>query len=182
MSKIQSVVKGLEKRLLFFLKKTHLINERNFTNRYIRLLRKMGVDIADYDIDSFIAETVYLDSYDRHRIHIGKNVYLTNDVIILVHDQSAVTVYNSQHVGNENKGTLYAPGDVHIGNNVFIGMRSVILPGAVIGDNVVIGAGSIVKGRIPSGTVWAGVPAKQICTIDQQYVRLSARGVFDGQK
>ena len=182
MSKIQPFVKGLEKYLLFFLKKAHLINERNFTDRYIRLLRKMGVDIADYDIDSFIAETVYFDSYDRHRIHIGKNVYLTNDVIILVHDQSAVTVYNSQHKGNENRGTIYAPNDVRIGNNVFIGMRSILLPGTVIEDNVIIGAGSIVKGKIPSGTIWAGVPAKQIGMIDQQYARLSARGVFDEQK
>ena len=57
-------------------------------------------------------------------------------------------------------------------------MRSIILPGTTIGDNVVIGAGSIVKGKIPSGTVWAGVPAKQITTVDKQYERLSSRGAF----
>lgn len=49
---------------------------------------------------------------------------------------------------------------VKIGNNVWIGAHSTILAGAVIGDNTVIGAGSVVKGNIPSGVVAVGVPCK----------------------
>lgn len=65
-----------------------------------------------------------------------------------------------------NRGTLYDPHDIHIGSNVFIGMRSIVLPGTTIGDDVIIGAGSVVKGVVPAGTVWAGNPAKQIRDMD----------------
>lgn len=52
--------------------------------------------------------------------------------------------------------------DVVVGNNVFIGARSVILPGTVIEDNVIVAAGSVVKGRLPEGFIYGGSPAKQI--------------------
>ena len=56
-----------------------------------------------------------------------------------------------------------------IGNNVFIGINSIILMGAKIGDNVVIGAGSVVSGVVPDNQVWAGNPAKFICTLDEYH-------------
>ena len=52
--------------------------------------------------------------------------------------------------------------DVVIGQNVFIGLNCVVLKGAAIGDNSVIGAGSVVAGNIPANTLAAGVPAKPI--------------------
>nr|WP_279310980.1 acyltransferase [Ruminococcus sp. D55t1_190419_H1] len=61
--------------------------------------------------------------------------------------------------------------DTIIGKNVFIGMNSIILMGSNIGDNVIIGAGSVVSGRIPSNTVCAGNPAKIICSLDQFLVK-----------
>lgn len=53
-----------------------------------------------------------------------------------------------------------------IGNNVFVGAGSIILPNVVIGDNVVIGAGSIVSRSLEANAVYAGVPAKTICSIE----------------
>ena len=44
-----------------------------------------------------------------------------------------------------------------------------MLPGVVIGDNIVIGAGSLVSKDIESDSVYAGVPAKRICSI-QDYI------------
>lgn len=49
---------------------------------------------------------------------------------------------------------------IKVGNNVFIGYGSVILPGVTIGDNVVIGAYSVVSRDVPSNSVAAGIPAK----------------------
>ena len=54
---------------------------------------------------------------------------------------------------------------VYIGNNVFIGMGATILMGADIGDNCIIGAGSVVKGTIPPNSVVAGNPARVICKL-----------------
>ncbi len=51
---------------------------------------------------------------------------------------------------------------ISIGNNVWIGAGVTVLPGCTIGDNSVVGAGSVVTKSIPDGTVWAGVPARQI--------------------
>ncbi len=53
-----------------------------------------------------------------------------------------------------------------IGDNVWIGGDVTILPGTKIGDNVVIGAGSVVAKEIPSNVVAAGNPARVIKKID----------------
>lgn len=60
-------------------------------------------------------------------------------------------------------------GRIKVGSNVFFGNNCIILPGVTIGDNVVIGAGSVVTKDIPSNTVAAGVPARVIKTIDEYY-------------
>ena len=56
---------------------------------------------------------------------------------------------------------------VVIGENVFIGLNVIILKGAEIGDNSVIGAGSIVRGKIPANCMAAGVPAKVCRRFDE---------------
>ncbi|XP_055326144.1 maltose O-acetyltransferase-like [Sitodiplosis mosellana] len=55
---------------------------------------------------------------------------------------------------------------VKIGNNVWIGGNAIICPGVTIGDNVVVGAGSVVTKDVPSDVVVAGNPAKVIRTLD----------------
>ncbi len=69
----------------------------------------------------------------------------------------------SQHKWNEN-GELDHPfsADIKVGDRVWIGARSTILPGTVIEDNCVIGAGSLVKGHLKPNLIYAGVPAKPI--------------------
>ena len=80
-------------------------------------------------------------------------------------------------------GVLGASGIVEIGNNVFIGAGSIVLPGVTIGDNVVIGAGSIVSRNIPTNSVAVGNPAKVICTldeyIDKQRRKMTNENTFD---
>lgn len=73
--------------------------------------------------------------------------------------------------------SLIRGGAITIGNNVFVGYQSVILKDTVIGDNVVIGARSVVKGNIPSNTVWAGIPARQISTLDAFYRKRKEREI-----
>ncbi|HWC33217.1 MAG TPA: DapH/DapD/GlmU-related protein [Mycobacteriales bacterium] len=56
--------------------------------------------------------------------------------------------------------------NVRIGRNVFIGANVVVLPGAVIEDDVVVGAGSVVRGVLAAGGVYVGSPARRIKSFD----------------
>lgn len=62
-------------------------------------------------------------------------------------------------------------GKVSIGDYVYIGSGSLIMPGVTIGDNVLIAAGSVVTKSVPSGVVVAGNPARIISSIEEYYER-----------
>ena len=62
---------------------------------------------------------------------------------------------------------LVSKGEIVIGNNVWLGDKVTILGGVHIGDNVIIGANSVVTKDIPSNTMAAGIPAKVIKTCDR---------------
>ena len=78
------------------------------------------------------------------KIEIGNNVILAPNVMIYDHDHD----YKKSLIDNK-----YNSKPIIIGSNVWIGANSVILKGSYIGDNVVIGAGTIVCGKIPNNTV-----------------------------
>ena len=59
---------------------------------------------------------------------------------------------------------VFAP--IHIGDGVWIGARSIVLPGITIADGAVIGAGSVVTRDVPANTVVAGAPARLIRKLD----------------
>ena len=92
---------------------------------------------------------VILDPSHCWLIEIGDNVTLAPRVHILCHDASTKIFLDYTKIGR-----------VSIGNNVFIGASTVVLPGVTIGNNVVIGANSTVTHDIPDDTVVAGNPAQ----------------------
>lgn len=90
-------------------------------------------------------------------ITIGNNVTLATDVKLLAHDASTAKV----------DGVRTKVGIVSIGNNVFIGANTVVLCNTRIGDNVIVGANSVVSKDLPSNGVYAGNPAKYICSFEE---------------
>ena len=64
---------------------------------------------------------------------------------------------------------LYSKGPVIIGRNVWIGENVCILPNVSIGDGAIIGAGAVVTHNIPSYSISAGVPAKLIILIHENF-------------
>ena len=114
-----------------------------------------------------------------HNIEIGKNAFINYNctiidvgkVVIGDNCQIApnVSIYTAGHpVHPATRNTAYEYGiDITIGNNVWIGGNTVIMPGVRIGDNAVIGAGSIVTKDIPAWTVAAGNPCRVIRKITE---------------
>ena len=86
-------------------------------------------------------------------ISIGDHVTLSPRVHILAHDASTKKELGYTKISK-----------VEIGNHVFVGANTVILPGVHIGDRVIIGAGSVVTKDIPENSVAAGNPAVIIGT------------------
>ena len=96
--------------------------------------------------------SVRIDHYlDGALISIDDEAMLTDGVVILSHDSSSA----------RRTGLSYCD-QVHIGKRAFIGQRSIILPGISIGDDAIIGAGSVVTKDVEPGAVVAGVPARRI--------------------
>lgn len=97
---------------------------------------------------------VILDPGHCWLIEIGNNVTMAPRVHILCHDASTKQFLGYTKIGR-----------VSIGDNVFIGAESVVLPGVTVGSNVIIGANSTVTHDIPDNTVVAGSPARVICSL-----------------
>ena len=107
---------------------------------------------------------VILDPGHCWLIDIGDNVTIAPRVHVLCHDASTKQFLNYTKIGR-----------VTIGNNVFIGAESVILPGVTIGNNVVIGANSTVTHSIPDNSVAVGSPARVISTLDDYLAKETNR-------
>jgi len=115
-----------------------------------------------------------------HHIYIGDNFYANFDCVILdaaeviignnVLFGPRVGIYTANHaidpVERELGGCYAKP--VKIGNRVWVGGHVVINQGVTIGDDSIIGAGSVVTKDIPAGVVAAGVPCRVIRKITEQ--------------
>lgn len=118
----------------------------------------------------FIENPVHM-SYGNH-VHLSEHFY-ANFNLVIVDD---VEVFIGDHVMIGPNVTLCTTGHpvypqyremvahyslpIHIGKNVWIGANSVVLPGVTIGDNTVVGAGSIVTRDIPANVVAVGNPCR----------------------
>ena len=128
-------------------------------------LRTKGVSIGE---NSVVYNTTFSSSTKGDSFTIGSNCTITG-CTLLAHDASP-TVFmpeltNREHPWQPGSRSSYRR-PIVIGDNVFIGYGSIILPGVTIGSNVIIAAGSVVTGNVQSNSVYGGNPAKYIKDID----------------
>ncbi len=91
-------------------------------------------------------------------ITVGDRVQIGANTKIMDNDMHSLDPI--ERANDERKNIKHAP--VRIGNDCFIGAQSIILKGTVLGDNCIVGAGSVVHGVFPDNVVIAGNPAKII--------------------
>ncbi|MFO0773569.1 MAG: acyltransferase [Nitrospiraceae bacterium] len=96
---------------------------------------------------------------------------VTSGVQFITHDGGIAVI--RKHLGH---ASIFGP--IVVGNNVFIGYGSILLPNIRIGDNVLIAAGAVVTRDLPSGVVAAGVPARPIKTVEEYAKTVSAHAVL----
>lgn len=153
---MKSIVFRIRKKFIAIYK---LFGEKSYMKHMVALYKKTSVVFNGNP--KFIAYNVNLDCLSEGKIYIGEGTVITNDVIILTHDYSVECGLVAIGKQDETYESLFYK-DVVIGKNVFIGQRSLVLPGVHIGNNCIIGAGSIVTRDVPDDTIVAGNPAKEI--------------------
>lgn len=124
--------------------------------------RSLGVQIGDnVSIISPISPVIF--SSEPYLVCIGSNTTISFDVAFVTHDAATRVIRNLPDGNSET--VVYGP--ISVGENCFIGCRTTILPNVKIGNNTVIGAGSLVNRDIPSNVIAAGNPCKVICTLEE---------------
>ena len=112
-----------------------------------------------------------LDLTNPSGIHIDEGTYVAFRAVVLAHDMSRLMMV-----------------DTYIGKNCFIGAHSIVLPGVRVGDECIVGSGSVVTSDVPSYSVVAGNPAKIIRTgirtrkwgiLEDAYVEADERALAD---
>lgn len=97
--------------------------------------------------------------FEPYLVEFGDNVTYAADADLVCHDNSVIKC-------GINATDYY--GRIKIGNDCFIGTRSIILPGVTLGDRTIVGAGSVVTKSYPEGNVIiAGNPARPICSFEE---------------
>jgi len=141
-----------------------------------QLLKEMFAEIGE---GCYIEPPLHA-NWGGHHVHFGRNIYanynltLVDDTHIYVGDCTMfgpnVTVATAGHPilpELREKGYQYNS-PVRIGRNCWLGAGVVVLPGVTIGDNVVIGAGSVVTKDIPDNVVAVGNPCRVLREVGEK--------------
>ena len=145
----------------------HLINKvlrrgGQNSNQYISDLVAAGVKVGDRTFFQS-PDTACVDVTRPLLVEIGDDCVFLENFTLLTHDNITKVFRNLYHE------FLPSSGPVTIGNNVYFARNCTVLKNVTIGDNCIIGFGSVVTKNIPANSVAVGAPARVICTLDEYY-------------
>lgn len=145
------------------------------TEKREALLRELFAEIGE---GCYIEPPLHANWGGRH-VHLGKHVYANFNLTLV--DDTHITIGDYTMIGPNvviatgghpilpslrQEGYQYnAP--VHIGKNCWLGAGVIVVPGVTIGDNTVVGAGSVVTKDLPSNVVAAGNPCRVLRPINE---------------
>ena len=155
----------------FFRIITTLWHQRS-NSAYISFLRKKGVEVGEHVLFRD-RRTTMIDLTRPALVSIGDNVDINRHFQILTHDWGCFVIRSKYN------DFVNSSGRVIIGNNVYFGTDVIILKGVTIGDNCIIGAGSVVSRSIPANSVATGNPCRVVCSLDEYYEKRKERGLAE---
>lgn len=145
-------MKDLINKIIYKLFDGRFLSNKEITKIIVEKIRSGGGSVGEH-LDLYRRTNIDL-SYP-YMLHIGNHVTITG-ATVLTHDACLRKDLGYTKVAK-----------VSIGDYVFIGTGSIVLPGVTIGDHVVIGAGTVVTHDIPSNSVVVGNPGKVIKKYDE---------------
>ncbi len=139
-------------KLLIFRVQRFIANKSG-SHHKIKFLRKHGMIIgADCHLETLSFGT------EPYLITIGDHVAIAGGTTFITHD-GGIRCFREEFPFDD------VFGEIRIGNNVHIGLNCTILPNTEIGDNCIIGAGSVVRGKFKENSVIVGNPARVITSM-----------------
>lgn len=155
MRKIKKVFFVCYKKII---RPTEFISARLYMKLYNFYLKKIGMKLLGNPI--FIHPSVCFDGRGYDMTTLGKDVVISRNTLFLNHDYSLACGFRA--IGKEEKVESCILREIYIGNNTFVGANCTILPGTKVGDNCIIGAGSVLRGNFESNCIIVGNPAKVV--------------------
>ena len=146
---------------------------RTNPKRYVKFLRKKGIIIGENLWITPRVDTVSIDITRPSLVEIGNNVRLDRNFTLLTHDAGFFVPLNMYHE------FIPQSGRVKIGNNVYFGRNCTVFKGVTIGDNCIIGFGSIVTRDIPSNSMAVGSPARVVGTVEEYFEKRKQKCVSE---
>jgi acetyltransferase-like isoleucine patch superfamily enzyme len=151
--------------------------DKSGSDSKIRYLRKQGMKIGNNcHLETFSFST------EPYLVEIGDNVTIASGTVCITHD-GAIICFKADFPGEDVFGKII------VGNNVFIGDNCTLLPNTRIGNNCIVGAGSVLRGKFNDNSVIIGNPAKVIANMSVQKLlysqnkgRLKTRNMTDAKK
>jgi acetyltransferase-like isoleucine patch superfamily enzyme len=139
--------------------------------RRIRLavLRRRGLRIGR---DCRILEPLPHIMNEPYLVSIGNHCTISSGVAFVTHDGATWLFRDEPEYRNLRR---YAAIEIH--EDCFIGTRAIILPGATVGPNAIVGAGTVVTEDVAPNTVGDSNPAHFICTMDEYKAKMLQKGM-----
>lgn len=163
MNKFLKIISKLHRNFIFLIEP---FNANMYMKFYSKYLKKNGMKI--WGSPRYISPTVHFDGNDYSLISLGKDVVISKHVEFLTHDFSIARGLQAidKKIVSDGKDEYFLK-PISVGDNCFIGLNSVIMPGTIIGNNVIIGTGTVVRGVIPDNKLVIGNPARIIGDVDE---------------
>lgn len=109
---------------------------------------------------NYLSTKIWFDGTDYSLISIGKDVTMSSYIRVLTHDWALHTVSKAFNIPQSKP--LGRIKSVTIDDYAFVGTGTILMPGSHIGKGAIIGAGTVVRGKVPDYSIYTGSPGKII--------------------